>query len=66
MKENPIAYLSLLHGEKVIVDAEDFPRLLKTSWYLNGKYVYGRIDHKCIALHEYLIGKAPKGIMLTT
>ena len=61
MKERPIAELKLLHGERVIIDYDDLPHLERIRWYLNCGYAYGRINHKIISLHSYIIGKAPKG-----
>jgi len=61
MREKLIAHITLLHGEKVIVDADDLSILSGIEWYLNGLYARGTINHKYVFLHEHLMGKAPKG-----
>lgn len=62
MKERPIETVVLLHGEKVIIDANQAKKIRVFSWYLlaNG-YVYARINGRQLAMHAFLMN-TPKGM----
>ena len=61
-RERPAKTLTLLHGQKTIVDASEFHDLQQFIWYLgSGGYVYAQINGRPIAMHAYLM-KTPKGM----
>lgn len=52
-------------GYYFIVDQSDYENVAQYKWHLGtGNYVMGVIGIKKISLHQYLYGKAPKGMVI--
>jgi len=59
-KEFPVPEIILTKGCTALVDSEDYPRVLKYSWYAvvkrNTTYAASRINGKVKKLHQFLLG----------
>ena len=65
MKTIPLVNIEGTVVDYAIIDDEDFERVAAFSWSKTTEgYVNGTINNSPIRLHQFLIGRAPKGLII--